>query len=102
MSKHQGPEHKHSEPAGAAAPHSHGYRVLVDRQQLVFEESVATGRQILERAGKTPPERWLLYQRLKGNQRRKVGLDETVDLSAPAVERFLTLPRDQTEGIGAA
>ncbi len=60
-----------------------------------------TGRQILEAAGKIPPERWLLNQKICG-QIKPVGLNDKVDLRAPGVERFVTLPKDQTEGRSAA
>jgi hypothetical protein len=60
-----------------------------------------TGRQILVAAGKVPPENFLLNQKICG-QMKPVGLDEKVDLRAAGVERFVTLPKDQTEGRSAA
>jgi hypothetical protein len=59
------------------------------------------GREILELAGKTPPDRWMLNQKIKG-QIKAVGLDDEVDFREPGVERFMTLPKDQTEGRSAA
>lgn len=74
------------------------YRIRVDKEHYEVPGNSLTGREVLELAGKCPPEQYLLYQRLRGGQREKIGLDETVDLTKPGVERFMTLPKDQTEG----
>jgi hypothetical protein len=57
-----------------------------------------TGREILILAGKTPPERFQLNLRLKGGKVVKVGYDEKVCFTTPGVEKFMTIPLDQTEG----
>jgi hypothetical protein len=36
--------------------------------------------------------------RFAGGRAEKVDLDEVIDLRKPGVERFMTLPKDQTEG----
>ena len=46
-------------------------------------------------------EDFAIYRKIKGGQPERIALDEKVDLSRPGVERFLTLPLDQTEGLGA-
>jgi len=74
------------------------YRICVDREHLVVHAEHITGREILELAGKRPPERFTLRQKLRGGHLRKVELDEVVDLREHGVECFKTLPRDQTEG----
>lgn len=74
------------------------YRVRIDKDNYDFDTSTVTGRTLLDRAGKTPVERWELHMRLTGNQRRLIKSDETVDLTTPGLERFVTLPLDQTEG----
>lgn len=76
------------------------YRVRVDKTHLEFTTPTATGAQILERAGKTPPSAWLLFQRMRGNQRHKIDLDAEVDFGTPGVERFITMPREQIDGEG--
>lgn len=76
------------------------YRIRVDKQRIVFDADSATGRELLERAGKTPPERFLLVQKLRGGGQKNIGLNETVSFTDPGIERFITLPRDQTEGEG--
>jgi hypothetical protein len=70
----------------------------VDRERFVVEKPKHTGREILTLAGKVPPERFLLTQKHAGGRAEKIDMDEVVDLRAPGVERFMTLPKDQTEG----
>ena len=55
----------------------------------------------MELADKKPAENYAIYLKVKGGQPERIDLDEKVDLSRPGVERFLTLPLDQTEGFGA-
>ena len=74
------------------------YRLRVDREYFTVAETTLKGREILLLAGKTPPDHFLLSQKLHGGQAKKIGLDETVNLRAPGVERFMTLPKDQKEG----
>jgi hypothetical protein len=74
------------------------YRLRVDREFFTVAETSLTGREILLLAGKAPPENFLLTQKLHGGQAKKIGLNERVDLMAPGVERFMTLPKDQKEG----
>ena len=79
-------------------PRARSYRIRVDREHLVVHAETITGRGILELAGKVPPERFTLRQKLRGGQLRKIELEEVVDLREHGVECFKTLPRDQTEG----
>lgn len=86
--------------SGRRPPAHHRYfKVKVDLEYFTFDDPRPTGRQILVKAGKIPPERFILRQRNFGHQTREIGLDEHVDLAAPGVERFVTLPRDQTDGL---
>ena len=77
--------------------HSPKYKLLVDDQNLEFENSTATGSEILIKAGKTPPANYILRQKIKGNW-ITIKLGDTVDFTEPGVEKFKTLPNDQTEG----
>ena len=83
---------------GRRRPRAHRYRIRIDRQYYVVKYPQLTGRDILIEAGKDCPEHWLLSQKLHGGKVVSIGLDEVVDLRAPGVERFMTLPKDQTEG----
>jgi len=84
--------------AGLVPRRAKRYRFRVDREHFVVANPRITGREILLMARKIPPERFLLTQKLHGGRAEKVGLDESVDLTKPGVERFMTLPLDQTEG----
>ena len=74
------------------------YKIQIDKD--IYEPPVLrmTGRELLELAGKKPAEQYAIYLKVKGEQPRRIGLDEKIDLSKPGVERFVTLPLDQTEG----
>jgi hypothetical protein len=84
--------------AGKKPPKAKNYRIRIDKDRYVVNVSEMTGRQILELAGKNPPERFRLDQKLHGGQTKKIELTEVVDFTAQGVERFMTLPLDQTEG----
>lgn len=74
------------------------YQIKVDKTKYIVEKSTITGREILELAGKNPYTKWLLNQRVKGGGVLKIGYDEVVDLTTPGIEKFQTLPLDQTDG----
>ena len=73
------------------------FKIEIDKKQYEISNPEPTGRDLLQLAGKVPPERFALYLRVKG-QPQRIGLDEKVNLEEPGVERFVTLPLDQTEG----
>lgn len=74
------------------------YSVMVDREKIDFDSECATGREILTRAKKLPVERFQLNVRLKGGKVEKVGYDTTFCFTNPGLEKFMTIPLDQTEG----
>lgn len=84
--------------AGKTPPKGKTYRFRVDSQIVTTKKEQLTGREILVLAGKNPVEKFQLNQRLRGGIVKKVNYDEIVDLTGPGVERFMTLPLDQTEG----
>lgn len=73
------------------------YKIRIDKENYDVAQSSMTGSELLTLAGK-PLDRFKLIQRLKGGQAKPIALDDTVDLTDPGVERFMTLPCDQTEG----
>lgn len=75
-----------------------GYRIKIGKQYYTVTRSTMTGRELLNLADKTPPERFRIDQKFRGGQTKRIDLDETVNLAKQGVERFLTLPLDQTEG----
>lgn len=84
--------------AGQKPPRARRYRIRIDRQHYVVEVQQMTGRQLLQLAGKVPPENYMLSQKFAHGQAKKIGLDDIADFTTPGVERFMTLPLDQTEG----
>lgn len=83
---------------GDVVPDGTRYRIRVDKTVYVVEGPTITGRQILEVSGHVPVEHWRLDERFRGGGTRKIELSEVVDLRTPGLERFMTLPLDQTEG----
>ena len=83
---------------GRRPPRAPRYRIRIDRQYYVVAAPGLTGRELLQLAGKTPPEQYMISQKLRGGQTKRIDLDERVDFTTPGVERFMTLPLDQTEG----
>lgn len=73
------------------------YRIRIDREHHIVNVTAMTGRQLLELAGMCDVTKWKIFQKLCGDL-KEVGLDEMVDFTTPGVEKFKTLPLDQTEG----
>lgn len=88
---------EHYSKSGNAPPKGRKYRVRVDKQHVVFDKQVVTGREILSAVGKDP-QRFRLDQKLKGGETKKIEPDQEVDLTTPGLERFMTLPLDAREG----
>ena len=74
------------------------YKVQIDKDFFEAPSSRMTGRELLELADKKPAEGFAIYLKIKGGQPERIDLDQKIDLSQPGVERFVTLPLDQTEG----
>jgi len=83
---------------GQQPPLAKGYVIRVDKERIVVHHHEITGRQILELAHKTPPDSYILREIFSGGRSEIVGLNQIVDLHRHKVEKFKTLPRDQTEG----
>lgn len=88
---------KHCE-CGEPPPRTKRYIIRVDKIRLVVDHPDPTGREILVLAGKNP-EKTMLNQKI-GKGFQPVGLGQKVDLTACGVERFTTLPNEQSEGSG--
>ena len=78
------------------APRPHGpYAVKIGGPDMVFEryridDPIVTGRQLLNLAGARPVEEHLIFMVLRGGEFEELRLEETVDLRARGVERFIT------------
>ncbi len=66
------------------------YKILLNKKEIEINTSTPFGRDILSIAGLKPVECYTLYQKLKGCDFEKISLDETVDLSNPGIEEFVT------------
>ena len=84
--------------AGKEIPKGKKYKIKVNQKEYVMDHEIVTGRQILEKAGKTPPESFILNQVLHGGQSKPVGYDEKIDLTKPGTEKFTAFPKDPTDG----
>ena len=83
---------------GEKPPRCRRYRIKIDRKPYIVEQAEITGREVLALAGLEPPEKYTLRVTVAGQRPEKVGLDDVVDLTRKGVERFKSMPRDQTEG----
>lgn len=83
---------------GEVPPKGDKYKIKVDKEFFIVESNLITGKEVLELAGKNPLDRYRLDLKLHGGATKKVELSDIVDLTEPGIEKFLTLPLDQTEG----
>ena len=83
---------------GKTPPPGKKYQFRVDNSKFVTDKEALTGREILEIAGKFPVDRFQLNQKLKGGHVKKIEYNELVSFLTPGIERFMTVPLDQTEG----
>jgi hypothetical protein len=73
------------------------YKIRIDKTNYDVPVAQMTGDEVLALAGKAPAQ-FRLIQRLQGGEAKPVAGNETVSFTDPGVERFMTLPLDQTEG----
>jgi hypothetical protein len=84
--------------AGKPVPKGKKYQIRIDKDTKVVEVDHMKGREILALVGKTP-DKYILRQRTKGGV-HPVEPDDTVSFLDPGVERFMTIPKEVTEGEG--
>jgi len=84
--------------ANRRPPRARRYRIRIDKKKYEVEVLGMTGRELLTLAGKLPPSNYMITQKFRGGQTKRIDLDERADFTTPGVERFMTLPLDQTEG----
>jgi hypothetical protein len=76
------------------------YRIKIGNERLEYRDAelndpVPTGRQIAEAAGVHPVDNYLVFQMLADGMLEGLRLDETTDLTARGVERFLVFASDR-------
>src|SRR5687767_14269010 len=84
--------------ANRKPPRAHRYRIRIDKTKYEVKVPSMTGRELLTLAGKSPVSNYMITQKLRGGQTHRIELDESADFTTPGVERFMTLPLDQTVG----
>lgn len=84
---------------GEKPPHARLYKFRVDDHYYTTQKAELTGREILAFAGKTP-DGYHLRERLRHGKVETVEPDEVEDLREHGVERFITIPRENTDGGG--
>ncbi len=85
--------------ANRTPPHARAYVIRVDKDRITVNVPEMTGREILERAGKRPPENYVLRQVLRGGGLEKVELDQVVDFRRPGIEKFKTMLKTAQDGL---
>lgn len=88
-------EHCHN---GQPVPPDCKYRISIDREPYVVDDACLTGREILLLTNKTPPDRFQLRQKFKDGRVVTIANDQKVCFTDPGIEKFKTIPLDQTEG----
>jgi Multiubiquitin len=80
----------------AQPPLAKSYVVRIDDRSYKVYDLMITGGQLLDEASKRPVDEYLIFQLVHGGQLEEIRLDETVDLRAPGVERFITWRSDRS------
>ena len=83
---------------GKKPPKCCRYKIKIDKNKYIVDVPSMSGREILNLAEKTPPEQYMLFQKFRSGENKRIELDEKVDFTTPGIEKFRTLPMDQTEG----
>jgi hypothetical protein len=83
---------------GHTPPKGRKYRILIDRKPYVVHHGTITGKELLELAEKHPYNNYQVRQKFKHGKVITIDYDQVVDLTEPGIEKFKTLPLDQTEG----
>jgi Prokaryotic E2 family E/Multiubiquitin len=73
----------------------------VDREKVTVDRPEITGAEILALVKKTPA-LFKLYEHRRHHQPKLIQPEEIVHLHAHQIERFTTMPKDTTEGLGSA
>lgn len=78
-------------------PLAHRYVIRINKTKYTVEQQILSGTELLTLADKDPNQN-KLYQKLHGGQLKEIAPHHKVDLSAPGIERFQTVPLNETEG----
>src|ERR1700723_1265007 len=81
-------------------PRAKKYIIRVDKEKVTIHQPEITGTEILALVKKTPAQ-FKRYEHRRHHQPRLIQPDEVVHLHAHHIERFTTMPKDTTEGLGS-
>lgn len=84
--------------SGRIPPPARRYKVRIDREHHVFDRRVVTAREMLERAGRVPVERFEIEMGMHCAGFVSLEYGQEVDLGQPGIEVFQTFPLDEQEG----
>lgn len=83
---------------GEKPPKAKSYKLKVNDTKFVWTSPLITGREVLQLAGLTPPENYILRLKVAGSKPRQIELDTPVDLRDQGVEKFRAIRKGQEEG----
>lgn len=83
---------------GKVPPPAKRYKVRIDRDYHVFDKRIVTARELLERAGKVPVERFEIEMGMHCAGFVNLEPGQKIDLGQPGIEVFQTFPLDEQEG----
>lgn len=81
---------------GHTLPHGRKYRYKVDDKYYVTHHHEINGKEILEKAGKSPKE-YILREKIHGSY-FTIEPDQIVDLTKHGIEKFKTIKNEHTDG----
>lgn len=84
---------------GEKPPKGHKYQFRVNNEKFITDKECLTGREILEIAGKKPPENYKLTQIFRKGEKKPIGLNDKVDLTEAGIERFHAQKQDVIDGL---
>lgn len=74
------------------------YKIKIDGTMYEVQDHIITGQMILTLAQKTPESDYRVALKEHGNNMRPIGMDETVDLEEPGIEKFVTYHTGHSDG----
>lgn len=74
------------------------FKFKVDNANYETDKQFLTGNEILEKSNNLPTDRFRLDKKFKGGKTEKIELLQSVDLTEPGLEKFMTTMYGPQEG----
>src|SRR5438045_6840043 len=71
---------------GHKPPRAKQYRIRIDGEKYFVSAGRMTGRELLTLAGKSPAEKFMVVEKVRGQKPHRIGLDEYADFTKLGVE----------------